>query len=368
MVPLAWALRCAGHQVLVAAPKPIARYVRAAGLEHVPVGGEANPLDLWQQESGPAGDHAFSGEPWAALAERTVEETVDLVRRWDPQLVISEHSEFSGPIAAALHGVPSVSHHWGLHLSDPLAERLFSGDTGERLRLLRERFGLIEEDVAADITIDLCPASLVCFDNTGWLPMRHIPYGGTGIPQSWLWEPRTRPRVCVSMGTVPIAAGVDGLREVVRGVAGLDVEVVLTGAGSRNATLTDLPGNVRAAGWLPHDQVFPTCDAVIHHGGSGTAMNSLLTGLPQLVLPQMCDQFENAERLVAAGAARTVAFADRSPDAIAQELRLLLADPTHRQCALRIRSEIESMPAPGEVVLALEACAESPLALAPVHS
>lgn len=33
MVPLAWALRCAGHQVVVAAPPQIAESVRAAGLE-----------------------------------------------------------------------------------------------------------------------------------------------------------------------------------------------------------------------------------------------------------------------------------------------------------------------------------------------
>lgn len=359
MVPLAWALRCAGHQVVVAGPRPIAKTVRAAGLEHVPVGGNATPLDLWPDEDGPAGDRRFTAEPWVRLAEQTVAETIDLVGKWRPNLIVSEYAEYAGPIAAALFGIPTVSHHWGLHLSDELDAQLFDESTLHRLHALQEQFGLLPEETTPAAVLDLCPPSLVCFDDTAWLAMRHIPYGGAGIPSPWLWGHRTRPRVCVSMGSVPIEAGLDGLRTVATGLSHFDGEVVLTGVGSRSSALTDLPDNVRTAGWLPHDQVLATCDLVIHHGGSGTAMNSLLFGLPQLVLPQMCDQFENAERLVHSGVARSIDLHDRDGDRVRDAVEALLTEPAHREHARRIRSEIETMPAPGQVVTRLEAQVEA---------
>lgn len=360
LVPLAWAFRCAGHQVLVAGPRPIAKAVRAAGLEHVPVGGNVSPLQLWPDPTGPAGERDFTAEPWVALAEHTVAETIDLTGQWRPHLVVSDYVEYSGPIAAALSGIPVVSHHWGLHLSDALSSVVFDEATTSRLAALQEQYGLLPAETAPSATVDMCPPSLACFDSTGWLPMRYIPYGGVGLPSPWLWAHRTHPRVCVSMGSVELDAGVDGLRTVVEGLAEFDGEVVLTGVGSRSSALTDLPPNVRAAGWLPHDQIFPTCDVVIHHGGSGTAMTALRYGLPQLVLPQMCDQFENAARLTGTGAARDIGFDERAGHRVRESVEQLLTEPSYREHAHRVRSEIEAMPLPSGIVTALEAVAETP--------
>jgi UDP:flavonoid glycosyltransferase YjiC (YdhE family) len=161
------------------------------------------------------------------------------------------------------------------------------------------------------------------------------------------------------MGSVPAEAGVRGLLDVARGLADFPGDVVLTGAGSRDAAMDDLPVNARRGGWLTHDQLMPGCDAVIHHGGSGTILNSALFGLPQLILPQMFDQFENAERVLAAGAARVIEYADRSPQAVRRELDLLLGRPAYRDRATRLRAEIEAMPLPGEVVTQLEALVTS---------
>jgi UDP:flavonoid glycosyltransferase YjiC (YdhE family) len=316
-------------------------------------------LQLRLEESHPAGDREFSVEPWVELAERAVAGTIDLVRQWRPNLVVSDFAEFAGPIAATLAGVPWVSQHWGMHVSDELLGKLLRGRMLWRLQLLHENFGLRLHEVESVAVVDLCPPGLVRFDNAGWLRMRHIPYCGAGIRSPWLWSRRTRPRLCVSMGSVPAEAGVQGLLDVARGLADFPGDVVLTGAGSRDAAMDDLPDNVRRGGWLTHDQLMPGCDAVIHHGGSGTILNSALFGLPQLILPQMFDQFENAERVLAAGAARVIEYADRSPQAVRRELDLLLGQPAYRAQAMRLRAEIEAMPLPGEVVMQLEALVTS---------
>lgn len=359
MVPLAWALRCAGHQVVVAGPRPIANAVRAAGLVHIPVG-ERTPLDLWSSDAGPAGDRDFSIEPWVELAEGSIAAIVDAIEQWRADLVCSEFGEFAGPIAAARCGVVSVVHQWGMHLSSALLRALFHRGVRNRLRELEERFDVAPQDAAPAATFTLCPPSLAAFDAAGWLPLRHIPYCGSGIVLPWLFEPRTRPRICVTMGSVAIDAGVTGLRVTVDGLADLDVDVVLVGPGARSSELLDeLPGNVRALSWMAFDQLFGTCDLVVHHGGSGTAMNALQCGLPQLLLPQICDQFDNSERLVVAGCARAVGFEERAPQVIRREVEALLGEPAYRHRAQSIGREIEAMPTPGAVVGRLEALARA---------
>ena len=141
--------------------------------------------------------------------------------------------------------------------------------------------------------------------------MRYVPYNSASTLPDWLFAPRVRPRICVSMGTVPIPEGVDGLTAAVAGMRDLDVEVVVSGAGVHG--IEDLPPNARRVGWLPHHLLLPTCDVFVHHGGSGSSMAALGAGRPQLVLPQMCDQFSIASRLTAAGVARSVAPSPSGP-------------------------------------------------------
>ena len=42
--------------------------------------------------------------------------------------------------------------------------------------------------------------------------------------------------------------------------------------------------------YLPHSKLFPCCQAIVHHGGSGTIGMALKSGVPQIVCPFMFDQ------------------------------------------------------------------------------
>lgn len=42
--------------------------------------------------------------------------------------------------------------------------------------------------------------------------------------------------------------------------------------------------------YVPHAQLFPLCQTVVHHGGSGTVGMALKCGIPQIVCPFMFDQ------------------------------------------------------------------------------
>lgn len=42
--------------------------------------------------------------------------------------------------------------------------------------------------------------------------------------------------------------------------------------------------------YVPHSKLFPLCQTVVHHGGSGTVGMALRCGIPQIVCPFMFDQ------------------------------------------------------------------------------
>ena len=42
--------------------------------------------------------------------------------------------------------------------------------------------------------------------------------------------------------------------------------------------------------YVPHSSLFPLCQSVVHHGGSGTVGMALTCGIPQVVCPFMFDQ------------------------------------------------------------------------------
>ena len=69
--------------------------------------------------------------------------------------------------------------------------------------------------------------------------------------------------------------------------------VLLTGSGS--TLRSDDQILVRA--YAPHSALFSHASAIIHHGGIGTIGQALRAGKPQLVVPHMGDQSDNAERI-----------------------------------------------------------------------
>jgi L-noviosyl transferase len=348
LVPLAWALHLDGHQVLVAAPQSLAQQVRRASLSTAVVGGNASFLESWPADRRLGGNPELDLTVFVAIAEQTAPDVLRLVRAWRPDLIVSEPVEYAGPLAATLTGTPWVRHLWGLPVPGHLQRNAEAGiaDRLERLHLAHDLWRPVDAPIA---TVDPSPPSLSA--DSGHLAMRYVPYNGAGTMPDWLFEPPSRPRVCVSMGTVPIPEGVDGLAAAVAGLADLDVEVIVSGAGVHG--VGELPANARRIGWIPHHHLLPTCDLFVHHGGAGSAMAAIVTGRPQLVLPQMCDQFSNADRLADAGVARLVPFAARGASAVHAAAEELLGDAKFGLRAAELRDEALALPSPPEVAAEL---------------
>ncbi|GLU06994.1 hypothetical protein SLE2022_239750 [Rubroshorea leprosula] len=60
---------------------------------------------------------------------------------------------------------------------------------------------------------------------------------------------------------------------------------------------TEVPENIFLLEDCPHDWLFPQCSAVVHHGGAGTTATGLKAGCPTTIVPFFGDQFFWGDRV-----------------------------------------------------------------------
>lgn len=111
--------------------------------------------------------------------------------------------------------------------------------------------------------------------------------------------------------------------------------------------------NVTVQAWADHSDVLARAAVLIHHGGSGTTLDALAAGCPQVVVPLFADQPSNAAAIAEAGVGAAVAtgegFALRTPgpDAVRQvsdALAAVMASPEMATRAAELADELAALP------------------------
>jgi UDP:flavonoid glycosyltransferase YjiC (YdhE family) len=365
MVSLAQAIQAASHHVLWALAGDARPLVSDAGLATAPAGQTRAETDRMRQEivrgiedlaPEARGAYVF---PRLFAGDRVPPMVADLLpvaQEWRPDLMVHEMGEFASALVGDVVGVPHVSHAFGgANPADQLE------GAAERLTGLWRSHGLAVPPYAGafeHLYLDICPPAVQT------VPMEHIRRSQPLRPGTYAGaEPRDvrsllddgsgRPLVYLTLGTVQNREPL--FRELLGAVAALDVRVLVTlGPGADPATLGPQPRGVRVEAYVPQSAVLPHTDVVVSHAGSGTVLATLGQGLPQLCLPQAADQFRNAAGVDQAGAGIRMSPQAATPDAVADGVRRLLAEPEFAAAARRVSLEIAAMPSPEEVVGVLE--------------
>ncbi|MEE2052823.1 activator-dependent family glycosyltransferase [Nocardiopsis tropica] len=401
MVPLAWALRAAGHEVRVASQPHLRSVAAEAGLPFVPVGrdhhfarvsrnGRADRhLDFDMAEDRDevlTWDHLREGYGkvvtwwWRMVNDPMLDDLVALCREWRPDLVVWEPSTYAAPLAAELCGAAHVRHLWSVDLFARVRAR-FLGRMAEQPEADREdplaawlgaraaRYGVefSEELVHGQATVEQVPASLRVDtpSHLDYLPVRYVPYNGRAVVPRWLRTPPERPRVGLSLGTsasLRLGGYTVDVGTLLEGLADLDVEVVATLPAHEQAKLGAVPPNTRLVEYVPLHALAPTCAAMITHGGPGTVLTALTSGIPQLLAPhpRMFD-IPVLSGLVRDRGAALLLPPDRvTPDAVADGVRTLLHDPSFTRAAHTLRHDITAMPTPADLAHTLTALTTRP--------
>ena len=152
------------------------------------------------------------------------------------------------------------------------------------------------------------------------------------------------PPVYLGFGSMSDPAPERTTRRLLESVRRAGVRAVIS-RGWAGLSATDVPPGVRFLEAEPHLALFPRCAGVVHHGGAGTTHTAALAGVPQVVLPQILDQFYWRHRTLALGVNPMAVprFGD-DPEPLAQALRALATDEALQE---RARALARGMPRDG---------------------
>jgi len=365
-VPLARAVAAAGHAVAFACSPAFQPTVEAAGFRCFPAGLPWLETELEAAfpalRALPPGEwdayvdaHIFAG----ATAEALAHDVLALSDRWPPDLIVRDCVEFGGCLAAEALGLPHAIGGFCFFGPPGIEQARF----GAPLAALRAALGLppdpelrmhqrylsVVPTVPGLVGPRQAVAPVVHF-------LRPAPFDQSGAERlpDWVRTLPARPRVYASLGTIfnhspgLFAAILAGLRDE-------PLTLILTvGRNQDPAAFGPQPGNVRIERYVPQTLLLPHCDLVVTHGGFNTVHAALCQGLPLVLVPLGADQPLNAAACAAMGVGRVVAAEARTPGALRDAVRAVLADPTYRASAERVRDEAAALPGPAYAVALLE--------------
>ncbi|WP_319437515.1 glycosyltransferase [Mycobacterium sp. RTGN5] len=166
------------------------------------------------------------------------------------------------------------------------------------------------------------------------------------------WIADGTPPIFFGFGSVPIGSPADTIGMIAAACARLG-ERAIVGAGGTDYSDVPRHDHVNVVGQVNYATIFPSCRAVVHHGGSGTVAACLRAGVPQLVLWTLPDQpfFAAQLKRLKVGAGRR--FSTTTEKSLVKDLRRILA-PSYatraREIAPRVTQRADSVVAAADRV------------------
>jgi MGT family glycosyltransferase len=170
----------------------------------------------------------------------------------------------------------------------------------------------------------------------------------------WAERLPDRPTVFASLGTVfNKTPGV--LEAIVGALAAEPINVIVAiGRDQDPGRFGPQPDHVRLEAYVPQPLLLAHCDAFVTHGGFNSVKEAVSSGVPMVVVPISADQPYSAERCADLGVGRMLGADDRTPDAIREAVRQVLAEPTYRANARAFQAAMMALPGPEEMVEMIE--------------
>jgi len=360
LLPLAKEAAAAGHAVAFATGEPYATRATEAGFEAFVAGPDEAFRAEWaprfpgfEQLVGNEQRRFFLTEIFANLElVPRAHDLESIVDSWSPDVIVHEVAELAAPLVGSARGITYVDVSYG-----PLIDASLLHATGEAAGPHWRARGLAPHPVAGlfrHLYVDTCPPSLQNPEIASLASVQLLRPAAAHVPDvdppDWLDEIDAAATVYLTMGTV-WNSNLDIFRTVIEALRDEDVALIIT-VGQLNdpVALGPHPDNVFVHRYIPQGVLLARCDAIVTHGGAGTTLGALAFGVPLLVLPQGADQYANANRVVAAGAGRQLFKHELSAAAIRDAVLALLHDQSYRRAAERIKTEIQEMPDPREVI------------------
>jgi UDP:flavonoid glycosyltransferase YjiC (YdhE family) len=385
-----------GHDVRMAVPPNLVGFAEAAGLAAVAYGLDSQPIldaqrDYWTcffrtpwklKELSRMGRETqeFATQCWAEMTTTlpSVAEGGDLLLTGlifeQPAVNVAEY--YGIPLATLhffpvrAHGqllpfVPAPVSRAAMTVNDWLIWRgTKEGEDAQRRELgLPKAPGPVPRRVAERGSLEVQAYDEVCFPGLAaeWAKFDgQRPFVGalalelpTDADEEVLsWIAAGTPPIFFGFGSIPVESPADTIAMIGAACAQLG-ERALVGAGSTDFSNVPHFDHVKVVGVVNYAAIFPTCRAVVHHGGAGTLAASLRAGVPQLILWTLPDQpfFAAQLKRLKVGSGRR--FSTTTEKSLVADLRRILAPPylsRAREIATRMTEPAKSAAAAADRV------------------
>jgi len=353
-----------GHTVTIAAPPNFRSMAEPYGFSFIPTGEDIN--DTIRRSQHMTEQHPVVALPGQIrlLQSQLARQVNDMfAAHHDHDLVVAAGLSFAGkmvadklriphvfccytlsamlsahhpPAVAPLFGLPRIGNRilWAaitgafqLTLGNPLnhlrVERGLRPDRGSWQAIHATRVILAQDQVMGELPPDVpgenlhVPALVPRTDSTARLPdllERFLRGAGDGSASA-------SPVVYLGFGSMPTVDRARIIQIAVDLFERHHARVILHSSHAEDAG-AELPPGVFSVGSVDHPQLFPRVDLIVHHGGAGTTAAALRSGVPQLIVPHIVDQFFHGRRIAELGAGPApVPKAKLTADVIAQALK-----------------------------------------------
>jgi MGT family glycosyltransferase len=154
------------------------------------------------------------------------------------------------------------------------------------------------------------------------------------LPTPLPWpESDPTPLVLVSFSTGFEQRNVDKVQRALDALAELPVHVVATTGGVVAPNELACPSNAIVLNYAAHDPIIRRAALVMTHGGHGTAMRSLMHGVPMVVIPGLAGDQPFVAKAIAEFGAGIALTGDATADAMRAAAKQILTQASFRESA-----------------------------------
>jgi UDP:flavonoid glycosyltransferase YjiC (YdhE family) len=143
------------------------------------------------------------------------------------------------------------------------------------------------------------------------------------------------PPIVFTLGSAAVHIPGDFYLESLKAARAVGRRSVLLVGPEGDRSVADGPDAIAVA-YAPFSMLFPRAALIVHQGGVGTTQQALRSGRPQLIVPHLGDQFDNAARVGRLGCGRTLGRTRYRAGRIARVLDTFLASATVVETAARL--------------------------------
>ncbi|HJT72645.1 MAG TPA: nucleotide disphospho-sugar-binding domain-containing protein [Chitinophaga sp.] len=269
------------------------------------------------------------------------------LENFKPDVVINDHQLFAGAIAAYKCRIP-----YATSVTAPAAIKMMDDLPGVHEWEMKQITGLQQElGIPGDKGIVCSEALTMVFTSKDFFGDMRLPdfYRFVGpvirnrsVISGFDWErfnSMKQPRILVSIGTTfDHSYKKEFFGKVIEAFADEALSVVVV---SDEQLFEKWPDNIIVSERVPQLELLPHLDAVVCHGGHNTVSETLLHGLPLVVIPIAYDQSHVAGRVVSAGSGIRLNYRRFKANHLKDAVYGVLQEPSYKIAAGQIQRSFE---------------------------